>query len=342
MSFPDIDFNCIRPVNGARSDGFEELCCQLASLEPAPPGSRFFRKGRGGDAGVECFLRLDNGDETGWQAKHLFAWDAGCASQLDKSIGTALEKHPRLTEYVVCLPFDLPDSRSGGAETALQKWERWHTKWTQRAAKQERDLRITLWGKSELFARLVSDDPARAGRVLYWFGVEMLGPAWFDAQFEKARVSLGTRYIPETNVDLPIRRDFLTLTRHPLLQKEIDDWCSRLAEKGGRAASAVHATRADDYHRRSVTLDGRALELTATEFDLLRALSLDAGRTVTYETLLRRVWAGRKGARPKTVRTYVQRLREKLRDDANRPVYIVTDPRVGYRMNLGSLGSPFS
>ena len=65
MSLPDFDFNRIRPVNGTRSHGFEELCCQVASLEPAPFGSKFFRKGRGGDAGLECFLRLDNGDETG-------------------------------------------------------------------------------------------------------------------------------------------------------------------------------------------------------------------------------------------------------------------------------------
>ena len=262
MSLPDIDFNRIRPVNGARSDGFEELCCQLASLEPAPPGSRFFRKGRGGDAGVECFLRLDNGDETGWQAKHLFVWDAGCASQLDKSIGTALKKHPRLKEYVVCLPFDLSDSRSDGVETSLQKWERWHAKWTQRAAEQGRELRITRWGKSELFARLASDDPARAGRVLYWFGVEMLRPAWFDAQFEKVRASLGTRYIPETNVDLPIRRDFLALTRHPLLQKEIDGWCSRVAEQGGRTASAVRATRADTARARTSSIASAVDALT--------------------------------------------------------------------------------
>ena len=94
----------------------------------------------------------------------------------------------------------------------------------------------------------------------------------------------------------------------------------------------VLAGLAIDYDRREVTLDGRPLELTATEFDLLRALSLDAGRTVTYETLLRRVWAGRKGARPKTVRAYVQRLREKLGDDAQRSTYIVTELRVGYRM----------
>ena len=87
-----------------------------------------------------------------------------------------------------------------------------------------------------------------------------------------------------------------------------------------------------DYDRRRATLAGRPLELTATEFDLLRALSLEAGRVVTYETLLRRVWAGRRGADEKSVRAYVQRLREKLGDDAKRPTYIVTELRVGYRM----------
>ena len=81
-----------------------------------------------------------------------------------------------------------------------------------------------------------------------------------------------------------------------------------------------------------MTLAGRPLELTATEFDLLRALSLDAGRVVTYETLLCRVWGGRKGADEKSVRVYVQRLREKLGDDAKRPTYIVTELRVSYRM----------
>ena len=87
-----------------------------------------------------------------------------------------------------------------------------------------------------------------------------------------------------------------------------------------------------DYDRRRATLAGRALELTATEFDLLRALSLEAGRVVTYATLLRRVWGRRKGADEKSVRAYVQRLREKLGDDAKRPTYIVTELRVGYRM----------
>ena len=86
-----------------------------------------------------------------------------------------------------------------------------------------------------------------------------------------------------------------------------------------------------DYDRRRVTVAGRAVKLTATEYELLRVLSQGAGRVLTHETLLRRVWSGRT-ADPKIVRAYVKRLRSKLGDDAQRPAYILTEPRVGYRM----------
>ena len=47
-----------------------------------------------------------------------------------------------------------------------------------------------------------------------------------------------------------------------------------------------------DYDRRRVTVAGRAVELTATEYELLRVLSQGAGRVLTHNTLLRRVWNG--------------------------------------------------
>ena len=101
MSLPDIDFENIRPFDGTRHSGFEELCSQLASLEPTPPGAKFIRKGRGGDAGIECYQQRPDGTEVGWQAKYLFRWDAGLVAQLDGSIRAALDKHPKLVEYIV-------------------------------------------------------------------------------------------------------------------------------------------------------------------------------------------------------------------------------------------------
>ena len=86
------------------------------------------------------------------------------------------------------------------------------------------------------------------------------------------------------------------------------------------------------YERRRVTLAGRPVELTATEYELLRLFSVNAGRVLTYESLLRRVWGKHESNDAKPVRTFVKQLRRKLGDDAARPAYILTERGVGYRM----------
>ena len=83
---------------------------------------------------------------------------------------------------------------------------------------------------------------------------------------------------------------------------------------------------------RRVSLAGRAVELTATEYELLSVLAANAGRVSTYDYLLRRVWGSRKGGDARLVRAFVKKLRRKLGDDADSPTYIFTEPRVGYRM----------
>ena len=86
------------------------------------------------------------------------------------------------------------------------------------------------------------------------------------------------------------------------------------------------------YDRREVSLAGCRVELTATEYELLRLLSLNAGRVVTTETLLRRIWNRGRGGNSEPVRTFVKKLRRKLGDDPARPVHIFTERGVGYRM----------
>ena len=98
-----------------------------------------------------------------------------------------------------------------------------------------------------------------------------------------------------------------------------------------------------DYDRRRVTVAGRAVTLTPTEYELLRALAQGAGRILTHEDLLRQVWAGRGHGKvnPKIVRAYVKRLRHRLGDDAARPARIVNERGVGYRMaRPGEAGEP--
>jgi hypothetical protein len=81
-----INWQNLRPWNGSQPLAFEELCCQLAAYEQAPNGSQFIRKGAP-DAGVECFWKLPNGDEWGWQAKFFLSSPSkGQWNQLDKSV----------------------------------------------------------------------------------------------------------------------------------------------------------------------------------------------------------------------------------------------------------------
>ena len=87
-----------------------------------------------------------------------------------------------------------------------------------------------------------------------------------------------------------------------------------------------------DYDRRRVTVAEDALDLTPTEYELLRVLSLDAGRVVTYDTLVRRVWSGRSSADANLVRIFVRNLRRKLGEDAADPTWIFNERGVGYRM----------
>ena len=94
----------------------------------------------------------------------------------------------------------------------------------------------------------------------------------------------------------------------------------------------VHGDLAIHYESREVTVRGEAVDLTATEFELLRELSLNAGRVVPHETLLERVWEGRENADANLLRIFVRNVRRKLGDSARNPTWIFTLRRVGYRM----------
>ena len=87
-----------------------------------------------------------------------------------------------------------------------------------------------------------------------------------------------------------------------------------------------------DFANRRVTVAGRSVQLTATEYNLLAELAVNAGRVVPYENLLRRVWGVNHSGTPRVIRTHPMRLRRKLGEDAENPTYVFAEPRVGYRM----------
>ncbi len=86
------------------------------------------------------------------------------------------------------------------------------------------------------------------------------------------------------------------------------------------------------YEERRVTVAGRPVHLTTTEYNLLCVLSVNAGRVMTYDSLLRQVWSREDSGDVRPVRAFVKILRRKLGDDAANPTYIFNERRVGYRM----------
>ena len=85
-----------------------------------------------------------------------------------------------------------------------------------------------------------------------------------------------------------------------------------------------------DFAARSVIVQGNPVKLTPTEFKLLSELSTSAGRVLTQNELLQRVWGPEYSGESQLLRAYVKSLRQKLGDDARNPKYIFTEHGVGY------------
>jgi DNA-binding response OmpR family regulator len=72
--------------------------------------------------------------------------------------------------------------------------------------------------------------------------------------------------------------------------------------------------------------------LAPREFDLLHALAADAGRVISVDELLSRVWGAEYAGEPQVVYVHIRWLREKLEQDPGRPQRIVTVRGVGYKL----------
>ena len=82
--------------------------------------------------------------------------------------------------------------------------------------------------------------------------------------------------------------------------------------------------------RYEVRKDGRIIDLTVREFELLKYLSAQKGQVFSRETLLEKVWGYEYFGDVRTVDVTIRRLREKIEDDPGKPVYILTKRGVGY------------
>ncbi len=89
-----------------------------------------------------------------------------------------------------------------------------------------------------------------------------------------------------------------------------------------------------DFNQREVRMDGQVIALTPTEYDLLRTLVKHAGKVLTHDQLLRAVWGTAYESETHMLQVNISNLRRKIEPDSSRPIYIITDPGVGYRLKI--------
>ena len=89
-----------------------------------------------------------------------------------------------------------------------------------------------------------------------------------------------------------------------------------------------------DLSRRMVTVNDREVNLTPTEYDILRVLIKHAGKVLTHQQLGHAVWDTGYEPDAHLLRVNVSNLRRKLETDPSRPRYILTEPGVGYRLKI--------
>lgn len=94
-----------------------------------------------------------------------------------------------------------------------------------------------------------------------------------------------------------------------------------------------------DFSKRLIKVAGKEVQLTPTEFDVLKLLVLNAGKVLTHGQILQKVW-GRNEEKLEgldhLLRVTISNLRGKLEPNPTRPIYILTEPGVGYRLKYDS------
>ena len=209
-----VEWDKLRSWNETQWAAFEELICQLARYEYSPLIGEFVRKGIP-DAGVECFWKFTSGEEHGWQAKFFKSQPSSSRwRQIDSSVKRALEKHPKLQQYTICMAFDPPDSRRKDTTSFDEQWKARVAKWESWATEKGMCVKFDRWGTSEIFERLFRDE--HRSMHFFWFNEELFTPTWFGQRLEEVIAAVGPRYTPDLNVRLPLSDLFEGLSRSPV------------------------------------------------------------------------------------------------------------------------------
>jgi two-component system, OmpR family, KDP operon response regulator KdpE len=105
----------------------------------------------------------------------------------------------------------------------------------------------------------------------------------------------------------------------------------RRAAPGDATPSFVSEDLTIDFEKRAVSVKGQPVKLTPKEFELLRQLVANAGKSQAHRRLLQAVWGPDYGEETEYLRVFINQLRKKIEPDPQHPRYIHTEPWIGYR-----------
>ncbi len=108
--------------------------------------------------------------------------------------------------------------------------------------------------------------------------------------------------------------------------------------EGADAGSSIVAAGdiSIDLGKRLITLGGSPVKLSRKEYDLLKILALHPGKVITHQQLLQEVWGPAYVEETQYLRVYIGQLRQKLERDPAAPQWLITEPGVGYRLQVTS------
>lgn len=197
-----MNWQHFQTYNEAATRAFEAMCNQLFELwinrEYKDMKQSFVVvNGAGGDGGVESYATLVDGQEVGVQAKWFTdSITTSQFNQIKNSILTALEVHPKLKKYIVCVPRDLSNLKKGKGGKVVQETEysRWNKIVTEIKSNYP-EIEVILWGDHNLEGQLQYAEAAGVRR--YWFEKEELTKEAIQYSFDKQKLGwMAKRYIP--------------------------------------------------------------------------------------------------------------------------------------------------
>ncbi|GAA1563690.1 hypothetical protein GCM10009827_101620 [Dactylosporangium maewongense] len=256
---PEINWHQIRgkAPSGSRRDGFEELGNQLmiyGGLVTWPAGTTFATFGNP-DGGREGRGQLPGGATWGWQTKYLFTLDDDAFTQIDKSVRRVLTTESTLERYYVLLPYNRPGGDTAKAKSAWTKWNEHVTKWKAAAAAAGMTVTFEYLGETQLNECLLQS--SQAGRLRYWFDLDVFSGDRFREIAARAEADAGGRYTPELNVELPIAAVFDGLARTRAFEHEIRSALAALRKARSIYGLSTPEERPDLFESATAVLDER-------------------------------------------------------------------------------------